>query len=69
MTILDLPRETVKMMAEKGLMNKKSTEHWDICDLLKKGHTIEQVAETMRLHEKTIYSVKNTKCSCYYRKF
>ncbi len=52
--ILQFSREQVKAMGQSGLMNIKSTEHWDICKELSRGRTYEQVAEDMGIHKRTV---------------
>lgn len=63
MTILSFSRDQLVAMSESGLMNKKTIIHWDICNDLKKGHTLEYVADTYRMSVTQVWRVKQCKCS------
>lgn len=64
MKLIDYTREQVKAMAQSGLMNIKSTDHWDVCVELANGKTHEQIAELLHIHVRTVAQVKRTKCDC-----
>lgn len=64
MTILEFTREKVKAMAQAGLMNIKSVEHWDVCKFLSEGHTAESAAERFRIDTNKVVYIRSHKCPC-----
>lgn len=62
MTILDFNRDKVQAMAQSGLMHINSLKHWDVCDALRSGKTLEQVSDEQNIPFETVKSIKNTKC-------
>lgn len=64
MTILEFTREKVKAMAQSGLMNIKSLEHWDICKFLHEGNTAEATAERFGINTERVVYIRSHKCPC-----
>lgn len=64
MSILQFEREQVKAMAQSGLMNIKSLEHWDICHALQSGKSVEIVADEFRLSFSMVAHIRKKKCNC-----
>lgn len=60
--ILSFAREQIKAMAQSGLMNIKSLTHWDVCNDLKCGKSMEDIAQYHHLSLSAIEKIKRTKC-------
>lgn len=60
--ILAFSRNIISKMVSTGVMNKKSLIHWDICNDLKSGKTIETVSETHKLSVTQVWRIKQCKC-------
>lgn len=62
MNILSFPREVVEACARRGIMNKKSDFHFDVCKALADGKTLKQVADEFDIPDDTIKWIKSRKC-------
>lgn len=60
--ILTFTREQVVALVNNNLMRSGSTTYWDVCNELKKGKTSEEVAEDMKLNDRTVRWIRCTKC-------
>ncbi len=61
-SILQFTRDKVVAMAQQGMMHITSPTHWEICDSLKKGKTMEVVADDFKVHYNTVQLIKKCKC-------
>lgn len=62
MNILYFPRDVVVACARRGIMNKKSDFHFDVCKALSEGKTLKQVADQFDVSDETIKQIKSKKC-------
>lgn len=60
-SLLDFEREEIKACAQAGIMNIQTLLHWDVCNHLKKGHTLYKTAADFR---KSIETIKYIKKKC-----
>lgn len=62
MNILKHERTQIVALVESGLTRKENITHWDICNALAQGKTIEFVAEQFRLSSRNVDYIKEKKC-------
>lgn len=60
--ILQFTRAQVVAFAQQGIMNIKSSTHWDICNDLKSGKDQETVAMQHRMSTIQVYRIHKCKC-------
>lgn len=60
--ILTFTREQIVALSNKGIMNKKSIDHWDICNDLRSGQDQETVAMKHNLSPIQVYKINRCKC-------
>lgn len=62
MNILSFSKDIVQACARRGIMNKKSEFHFDVCKALADGKTMKQVADQFDVSDETIKQIKSKKC-------
>ena len=60
--ILQFSKAQVVAFAQSGMMNIKSGFHWDICNAIASGKTMETVADDFKIHYNTVKQIKRCKC-------
>ncbi len=62
MNILKYAKKEIMALVKDGIATPESITHWEVCESLAEGKTIESVAEKFRMHPRHISYIKANKC-------